>query len=365
MGAGGRRMHGVCCKSTGRASAGPERAVPGFSGHARGRPRYNVIHEEGTIRSYADYILWPQFGSNCSVCRGLWFSILVCPDRQGSVKGGSPVRVRKAIRWVLRDLADTVFPRVCPLCFRGLLEEGDGLCGPCLATVELIRPPVCAICGAILPGRREGSALLCPRCVSDRARRNVPSPIVRSVALYSGRIREAVHRLKYSGQLHVAPALGALLRDHGPRLHPGFVPDRLLPVPLHPARLRERGFNQCVQICRPLARRLGVPADIRSVVRVIRSTPQVRLRGPARRTNLAGAFHVARPGDLLGTSLLGVDDVYTTGATVDALARALLAAGARDVRALTLARSPLRRPDAASRMGGTGTGFLDSAGHRV
>jgi ComF family protein len=134
--------------------------------------------------------------------------------------------------------------------------------------------------------------------------------------------------------------LSVFARDHFTRFFPlsGF--DRVVPVPLHPKRLRAREFNQCVLLARPLAARLGVPLDLDAVERVRHTLPQSASTVMARRKNLRGAFQVRKVPRIEGQSILVLDDVYTTGATLEALALCLLSAGASRVAALTLARSP-------------------------
>ena len=129
------------------------------------------------------------------------------------------------------------------------------------------------------------------------------------------------------------------MTDHYQRLYPADAFQSILPVPLHPKRLREREFNQCVLLARPLAARLGIPLDLDAVERVRHTPSQSSLPEPDRRKNLRDAFRVRRPEFVKGRSILLLDDVYTTGATLEELARSLLSAGALKVSGLTLARS--------------------------
>jgi len=114
--------------------------------------------------------------------------------------------------------------------------------------------------------------------------------------------------------------------------------DGIVPVPLHPARLAERGFNQAELLAAPCASHWGLPLLTRTLVRARATRPQTELDGAARRDNVAGAFRVSRPADVAGRRLLLVDDVLTTGATVAAAARVLRQHGAREVGVLVLAR---------------------------
>jgi ComF family protein len=161
-------------------------------------------------------------------------------------------------------------------------------------------------------------------------------------------MRTAIHALKYGRRPAVAHPLGRLMADIGGRLTaaaagacaPADVVDAIVPVPLHPGRAAERGFNQAELLAAPCADRWGVPLLTRALARLRPTRPQTELDAPARRANVAGAFGVARPEQVEGRRLLLVDDVLTTGATVAAAARALRAAGAETVGVLVLARLP-------------------------
>ena len=237
------------------------------------------------------------------------------------------------------EFLSTLFPRPCPLCRKVIPDKRGGFCGACLEGFQVIQEPVCYRCGYPLAGKTESEGSLCPGCIS----RNAPLPpfyTVRSIALYAGNVRQAILRVKYGRQAPVARSLSVFARDHFTRFFPlsGF--DRVVPVPLHPKRLRAREFNQCVLLARPLAARLGVPLDLDAVERVRHTLPQSASTVMARRKNLRGAFQVRKVPRIKGQSILVFDDVYTTGATLEALALCLLSAGASRVAALTLARSP-------------------------
>lgn len=243
----------------------------------------------------------------------------------------------------LQDILFTLFPRACPLCHKVLLKESEPFCPDCFSGFHLIHPPLCICCGEPLPGTSEFSAFLCQRCLLIKSNRQPPLT-VRSAALYSGNMRKAILRVKYGGHLVVAASLGLFLKQQVSRFFPMATADVILPVPLHPKRLRQREFNQCTLLARPLVKSLDIVMDLSSVTR-IRNTPSQSASGSAKRQkNLQDAFRVIRPSRLKGKSVLIVDDVYTTGATLEALGKALYAAGAAKVSAFTLARSPQWAP---------------------
>jgi ComF family protein len=147
-------------------------------------------------------------------------------------------------------------------------------------------------------------------------------------------LARAVRALKFHGHRAVGRCLGAALADLGP-----IPPDALLvPVPLHPTRLRERGYNQAYLLAQGLSRRCGRPLETRALVRHRPTPAQATLDAAARRANLTGAFRASNA--IAGASVVLVDDVFTTGATADACARALRAAHASRVIVLTVARTP-------------------------
>ena len=192
---------------------------------------------------------------------------------------------------LLDEFLSTLFPRPCPLCRKVIPDKEEAFCAACLEGFQVIQEPVCTRCGYPLEEKTEPEGALCTACLS----RDVPLPpsyTVRSIALYTGNVRQAILRVKYGRQAPVARSLSVYVRDHFSRFSPlnGF--DRVVPVPLHPKRLRAREFNQCVLLAGPLAARLGIPLDLDAVERVRHTLPQSVSTGKARRKNLRGAFRV-------------------------------------------------------------------------
>lgn len=193
----------------------------------------------------------------------------------------------------------------------------------------LFAPPRCEGCGVTLASWRvlSRASASCPRC--RRARGALDRS--RAVGPYTGTLRALVHALKYDGYRSLARVLGRWMREHG-----GDVigdADIAVPVPLHRRRARERGFNQAED----LARETGLPV-VRALRRVRATPSQTDLPAARRHANVRGAFAVRRRIDVRGLRVLIVDDVCTTGATIDACARVLRQAGAVRVSALTAAR---------------------------
>jgi ComF family protein len=220
---------------------------------------------------------------------------------------------------------DLVFPALCPVCQTRLgAGRRDPLCGRCWDAIERIAPPYCDACG--MPG-----APCCARCAAEPRAWDY----ARSAACYEGRLREALHAFKFGGRRALARPLGDLLVEQcAAALPPGIA--GLVPVPLAWERERERGFNQARLLAERLAPRLGTTLRPRWAVRVRTTRPQSDLSAEERRANVRGAFRASAAA--AGQHVLLVDDVFTTGATLDACARALRDAGAARIGVLTVAR---------------------------
>lgn len=243
---------------------------------------------------------------------------------------------RPAREW-LTALLDLAFPPFCPVC-RARLGEGrrDPLCAGCWAGLERITGPVCRVCGvpfdplagAGLGGRTCGACRLTPP----------PFHYARAAARYGDTVRQAVHAFKFGRRRALAAPLGDLLAGIGLAGLPGPEPDLVLPVPLHPSRERERGFNQAALLAARLGRAVGLAVDVTALKRRRATAAQADLPARERQANVRGAFTVRRPERVAGRHVLLVDDVLTTGSTAGSCATALLQAGAAVVGVLTVAR---------------------------
>ena len=237
------------------------------------------------------------------------------------------------MRRVWIETLNVLFPPVCCGCGTGTPQPG--FCGPCEAGIPTPQSPLCVVCG-IPFSTRGGSDHPCSRCLRQPPRFGR----ARACALYDAAastdvLKPVLQRYKYNRDVSLAPVLGGIFRRRT-ALPPGAY-DVVVPVPLHLARLRWRGFNQALLLAQHLVPRQVI--DRYSLIRLRPTRPQVELDETERRRNVAGAFHVTRPERIRGRRILLVDDVYTTGATVDACSAALRRAGAHHVDVLVLARA--------------------------
>jgi ComF family protein len=217
------------------------------------------------------------------------------------------------------------------------VSPAPGFCAPCTSRIRWALPPVCASCG--LPFAAPGDVNhRCEACLRHpRQFRQARACALYETGVDDHPLKMALHRYKYRSEACLARPLARILLGRCPL--PAHDYDRIVPVPLHTERLRWRGFNQALLLARPLSTRTGIPIDPHSLRRLRATRPQVELTGTERRANVARAFVVARPLAIRGRRILLVDDVYTTGSTVEDCSRALRAAGARVVDVLVLARA--------------------------
>lgn len=227
-----------------------------------------------------------------------------------------------------RPLSARLFPAHCRLC-RAPVSDGPDLCPGCLHDLPWLET-ACAHCALPLAGA--GEPLMCGAC----QRRAPAFDDATALLHYRPPADYLIQRFKFAGELALAPLLGGLLATKIAACRSGL-PGLLIPVPLHPSRLRERGFNQATELARVIGRRLGIGVDYRLCQRSRKTEPQSTLPVTQRRANLRNAFSIS--GRLTTAHIAVVDDVMTSGHTAGELARVLKRAGARRVEVWVIARA--------------------------
>lgn len=242
---------------------------------------------------------------------------------------------QKGLVVLQQRLLSTIYPPICLLCGAGgqlVGGEAVDICAACQEALQL-NERCCPRCGIPLTT----DAQMCGNCLKK-------PPLFETVYapfLYKGDIKRLLIALKFNRKLSHARLLGHLMAEkmvgHFSVNQP--MPDAIVPVPLHPARQRERGYNQALELVRPLARRHKIPIIRQLVVRKTATAQQTKLSAAERRRNLRGAFELTE-GHPVPPHIVIFDDVVTTGATVNELAKTLKRAGAQRIDVWAIARVP-------------------------
>lgn len=218
-----------------------------------------------------------------------------------------------------QSLLDLLFPPRCVACG----ASGALLCARCLASIRVPEPPICRRCGRSLPNHSQiNAAAVCALCASGRELPSLDG--LRAASIYEGAVRQAILTLKFRGQRRLAQPLADLLALCYRR--EALSADLIVPVPLHASRRRQRGFDQATLLAQALHARLGIPVRTDLLARTRATRAQMTLSRSERLTNVSGAFALtssSAPMSLAGKRVLLVDDVTTTGSTMDAAASAL------------------------------------------
>ncbi len=235
-----------------------------------------------------------------------------------------------SLKSLLETVRDLIFPPHCAGCGHGI--PNGWWCETCRNSLHPIEPPRCKFCSQPFSGAFEG-AFACPNCQG----RTFHFECAVAVMPSRGAVRDLIHGLKYQGKMWAAEPL-ADLAIHGledPRIKSR--PDFLVPVPLHSLRRRERGYNQSEVLARAISRRASLPV-LDALRRIRQTTTQTHFDRRQRMKNLKRAFSVAHPERIKDRTILLIDDVLTTGSTMDECAKELLRSGSGPVYALAIGR---------------------------
>ncbi|NLK98517.1 MAG: ComF family protein [Epulopiscium sp.] len=228
-------------------------------------------------------------------------------------------------------LLDLIYPPRCIFCTSIIpIQEERGICRVCKDTLPFIEGKVCQKCGKPIQDSKERTT--CFDCVKN-------TPVYDkgwAVFIYEGMVKEAIYRFKYGGHKEYGKYLGKLMADRirNQISEEGF--DVIIPIPIHKNRKRKRGYNQAEELAKAISRELGIPMDVAILTRVKETKPQSGLSIMQRQNNLKKAFKIADTINLDQMKILLVDDIYTTGTTMNYCAGLLKERGAKKVCFLSL-----------------------------
>lgn len=238
-------------------------------------------------------------------------------------------------------ILDLIYPPHCLIC---RAADEDYLCAECIEQINPITPPFCRKCGGV-PGTKSAGPSFPPfeggtkggMCADCQAR-EYHFEVSRSAAIYEGVLRDAVHQLKYMNHIGIAEPLAEIMARALPDANLPRV-DVAIPIPIHASRLLRRGFNQSEELARLFCKRVDLPLE-NGVLRKSKKTKrQMELPFDLRVSNVQGSFRASHEERIRGKRVLLIDDVFTTGSTLDEAAKVLLQAGAASVSAYTLSKS--------------------------
>ena len=230
-----------------------------------------------------------------------------------------------------------ILPPRC-ICCGNVLSEHNGLCAECFNKIKFISAPLCQSCGRPFDADQNvpfGTTLYCAACLKKKKR---IFKMQRSAFIYDDDSKKLILDFKFCDKTSSAEVLSSLLYTAGFDIW-NEKPDLLIPVPLHQLRLLKRRYNQSALLVKYLSLKTEIKADYFSLVRLQNTIPQVELSGAARRRNLRSAFAVKNTDKIQNKRIVLIDDVTTTGSTLNECAKVLKAAGAGEIYALTLART--------------------------
>ena len=235
--------------------------------------------------------------------------------------------VNRIVNWIIRQVVQLLFPLRCPVCDEIVRPRGEKICTGCMDKLKLLTPPWCMRCGKKLSEEGE----LCFDC------KNKKHEFLRGRALYEYEsAAPSIYRFKYGKRQEYADFFGEEMVKFLGDFILKVQPDALIPIPLHKKRLSKRGYNQAALLAKAVGKYSGVPVNDKLLVR-IKNTKPLKMQNPSeRQNNLKKAFNIAQNDVKLNTTVI-IDDIYTTGSTIDEAARVLQAAGVKKIYFITLA----------------------------
>lgn len=250
----------------------------------------------------------------------------------GGTKTEEIQKEKKFFRKIITSVLEFIYPPVCPFCgtilSRKEKEEKRGICFTCREKLPYIKEPCCMKCGKPL---REKEQEFCADC----AKHSLSFDQGRSLYLHTSMVQRAVYQFKFHNRRYYAEIFAEEMTQNCKAWIRRWEIEEIIPVPLHPSRRRERGFNQAELLAKELGKRTGIPVNTKAVSRIRKTKYQKQLDDIGRRQNLKGAFSVDKKWKPK-RSVLIVDDIYTTGNTMHRVSEVLKKAGAQKVYFLTI-----------------------------
>lgn len=244
------------------------------------------------------------------------------------------MQTRKILGQSVQYLLHLLFPRTCFACGCDLSAQENGpLCPLCTHQLKKPGPYICKRCGVVL---KSGGAY-CYACRGSKAKKYT-CKMIRSAFIFNTSSRALVHGLKYKQADYLAAFIGESMFKQFAQYPELAEVNLIVPVPLHPRKLRKRGYNQSELLARSFSLQLGLESNAACLIRTRDTASQTKLNRQGRLANMSDAFACIAPGVVKGKTILLIDDVATTGATLEGCARALRQAGAKKVLAYTFAR---------------------------
>lgn len=228
----------------------------------------------------------------------------------------------------LNLLTDALFPRRCPVCHDIVLPKGELICPGCVSRLHFIKAPFCHKCGKEIPGELEEYCYDC-------SKHHRSFEYGRALVSYTDVARDSMVKIKYKNKREYLDFyIEAIVLRYG-KVITNMKADALVPIPVHPSRLRVRGFNQAGILAEGIGKKLGIPVRQDLLFRTRKTAPQKSLTPQERLKNLERAFEAGEiPRDI--RSVILVDDIYTTGSTMEACTRVLKKAGVKNVYFITI-----------------------------
>lgn len=244
------------------------------------------------------------------------------------------------IEYIKEGILNFVFPLDCKMCEKPIREsKGYSICEDCFKTIELIERPYCEKCGKpLIPTDffKQNRKILCLDCKREK----YSFEFSRSTGVYDKVLKKCIHLFKYYGEKKLAKPLGKLMVDSLVK-NDEFKKkiDLIIPVPLHRNDLKKRGFNQSILLGRVIGNYFSIPVRENVLIKKKLTPFQVNLSKKERKKNILRVFSVEKPEEIKGKNILILDDVFTTGSTVEECTKELMKAQAKNIFVLTLART--------------------------